>query len=591
MAESGADGAPMALGARDAAVLSALAAPIPTSGVAAAVRSRLAEHVPERIRVLAGADNVVVHAVMSLTSSGRQWREYLSRWSDGEIGRDVAGLEARGCIRRFRLESRPAERPSRGIGIICGRPGRALDRLMEELSSSAEWRGENVVIVSGETDADAIVSEPHAPRVIGRQERDAVIGKMARHDIESEIAGKALSGDAAGPNIGANRNLLTLASGYSTVVSVDDDVHARPYTWWGQPTATHAMGEGVDPREWTGGRTVAGLLRRVVPAGQTIPELLSKRLQTLFRDLVANHADMSWQDGFTRETWPERWWDARIRLAWTGVIGHTGMGLTRRVLQFEGASRKLVVSHRSTYEAATRLGIAAACAPCEVLLPPMFFAGGAFAYDQAAIVPPFPPSGRGEETVFGAVLGRVHPSALACAVPVMAWHEPVEERHHGRSCVDPRLRGNHVLSLVVAEAPVSAAEPALRMIEIGQYLEEIGSLPAPALAEALAWRACRQLEQTWAQLFRLRAKYDSPEWWLRDVEEMSARIREAVASHRPPGETCDRTLLEPLETVGRRIRDYGRILQVWPAMWSERSHECRALHARGRRRTNPREAI
>lgn len=562
---------PVALSGRDAAILSALAKPSPAGAIVPAVRARLLDGTPERLRPLAGAESPFIRAAMSLTSDGRRWRDYLTQWSDGQLAADVERLETAGWVRRFTLEA-PKNAERRGIGVICGRAGSALARLALELSSSGEWDGEDVVVVSGDSTLTENAGRPDSLGTIGWAEREAYIRRTASSGVPEHVARQALSGDEQGPNIGANRNLLTLASGFSTVISIDDDVHARAYTRWGQPTRTDVTGDDTDPRQWTGGRTVAGLLRRVVPAGQTIPELLSSRLGSLFRDVTAIDPDMSWRDYETWREWPERWWDARIRVAWTGVIGHTGMGVTRRVLHLQGSSRERVIGYRELYKTVTEAGIAEVCAPHEVLSPAGFFAGGAFAYHQGALVPPFPSSGRGEEGVFSAVLRRVDPGALYRAVPAMVWHEPVQPREHGRSCVDVRLRCNHVLSSLVTEAPIpdGAAASSARMIQIGRYLEAFGSQPIHAVTEGVASLACRQLERTWAQLFQLRATYQGPEWWSRDVEETASSIGEVISPRLSAERKCRRVLMEPIQTVATRVREYGKVLQAWPEMWARR---------------------
>ena len=568
-----AGGPPVEITDREAAILSALATPTGAAALAATVRRRLADGTPERFRALAGTSSPIVRTLMSLTSGGRRWRQYLSGWSDADLASDLARLESRDWVRTFSADPCDGAVRTRGIGIICGRPGPALARLGEELATSRVWFDEDVVVVSGDSGPEQLAGRQAWCRVIGRTERGACIARLTAHGIAGDVVRGALCGDEAGPNIGANRNLLTLASGFSTVVSIDDDVHARAYTRWGQPTNTEAAGQPGDPREWVGGRTMEGFLRRLFPAVQTIPELLSRRLGARFRDIAAADPAMSWRDLDTWRLWPARWWDARVRLAWTGVIGHTGMGLTRRVLHFEGESRRNVIRHSAAYKAVTETGIAEVCAPCEALLPAGFFAGGAFAYDQSSLVPPFPSAGRGEEGVFSAVLHRIDRSALIRAVPAMVWHEPVDSRDHGRSIVDARLRGNHVLSALIARAPVSekTVNGAARMAEIGDYLEALGSLPAGSLAGAFASHGARQLEETWAELFRLRATYDGPEWWLRDVEEMSLAIERLVSSDSAPEDRCRAMFSEPIETVARRTREYGRLLQAWPALWARRA--------------------
>lgn len=561
------------LSRRELVILSALAAPVEARGAPQQVRARLTDTVPQRLQPLVGVRNRFLRALFSITPSGRHWRDLLAGWSDDELASDIARLTAAGCIRSFTPESTCAPSASRGVGVICEAPGPALTRFTDALARVCAPLREPVAIVSGESGAADGIRLPTATwTLIGQTRRDACIARLTPIAGGRDLVSHALKGDKAGPNTGAHRNLLMLDSGFGTVVCLDQDVEPHAYAKANRAATTHVSGIPADPLEWDEAPSCRTSSMSVVPAEAALPDLLSARLGRRFRDIAALGPALVWRDLQSWDAWPDHWWDARVAIAWTGVISEGDTTLTRGALYLDGPSRATVMDRRDVYDAVTRAGRVALCAPAETLLPAGSFMGKAFAYDQQRLVPPFPPAGRQGEVVFGTVLGRIHQGALACSIPAMVWHEQSASPDARESCADVTLTCAQLLSMLATEVIIrdSLTEPGDRMIALGKHLAAFGAQPVPEMADAIARRVRRLLEIRWANLFRLRTTYDAPPWWLLDVETLSSRIRHIIAGHQSPLAVCRSALAEPIETVAARVRQYGELLQIWPAIWAHR---------------------
>lgn len=560
-----------ALSDREVAILDALSVPVRSAGVTEVVRARLAANLPEALRSRAVRRSRMGLALLSMTRDGRRWRDYLSHWSDEDLAGDIARLERRGCIRTFTVAHTDVNSGCRGVGIICGRRGPAVERLLREIRRSRSWSDEQVAVVSGNFSDEAQWPTHASVKVLGRRSREAFVARLPGRAAEQRIARFALEGDGRGPSIGANRNLLTLASGYASVVSLDDDVHCQAFRRRRAGPRIQFITHLDDPRRWTASVTMAALRRDVTRVEEPLPTLLTAPLGRRFRDVVALEPSIVWPDLMTSRGWSERWWQGQVRLAWAGVLGHTGIWSTRRVLEFEGPSRSEVVERQRRYRALTSSAMGAACPDNEVIHPLGFFAGGGFAYSQDCLVPPFPPDGRCEEAVFGAVLGKIDPDALSSSLPVMIHHEPIEHRRHEHLRTDISLTCNHVLAILVTESEVPERSTCAgeRMMAVGRYLETFAAQSSSTIAAEIASRVTRDLEAIWDHLFQLRARHRGPSWWRRDLDESCARIRQVLRIGHPAS-VCEAVIQEGLEVTSGRIEQFGRLLQAWPHIWNNK---------------------
>jgi hypothetical protein len=124
-----------------------------------------------------------------------------------------------------------------------------------------------------------------------------------------------------------------------------------------------------------------------------------------------------------------------------------------------------------------------------------------FGLDNRTLVPPFLPVGRGQDGLFGCVMGRCFDGTYAARLPWSLLHAPVEARSF---TPDDFVRGagGRELAGVIGQlintfqyGPVRL-DGAEKLRRLGRYLEEIGRLSGPEFGELLRtslWHTTRAL--------------------------------------------------------------------------------------------------
>jgi len=126
-----------------------------------------------------------------------------------------------------------------------------------------------------------------------------------------------------------------------------------------------------------------------------------------------------------------------------------------------------------------------------------------------------------------------------------------------------------------------------RLLSLGRYFTELGSIPRPEFEEFIRLQASLRVSQLLSSLERISKMYDaSPDFWERDVRRYIETTHEAlqhkdciIARDLKEGRTDD----EVLQLSQRLVLRFGHLLQVWPEMFEE----TRRLRVGGRRLALP----
>ena len=200
--------------------------------------------------------------------------------------------------------------------------------------------------------------------------------------------------------------------------------------------------------------------------------------------------------------------------------------------------------------------------------------------DNTSLLPPFPPTGRGEEAAFGAILTACFSHCFAAHLPILVQHDPVDAKRFPAAEVLAVHPGSWLRSCIGQFDPGLTSVPETRLCRLGHFLTDLGQLPEVAFDE---FTQRLRLDQ------RERADYESggqAGWTRVGSGVLGAGARQFIARAR-------RSALRPADqwyaTVGGRaalqrlLRQFGQLLIWWPAI----IQAARDLRAAGHRLAQP----
>ena len=274
--------------------------------------------------------------------------------------------------------------------------------------------------------------------------------------------------------------------------------------------------------------------------------------------------------------------DSRVLITECGSLGDPGTGNNRWLANIPPASRERLLAQGGRLQQALErrccwLGRGR----------PEFRPGSKISqvtgFDNRGFLPPYFPVVRGEDRLFGLMLGYIYPGSVALEYPWAVPHLPMPERKWTREDNLHSLSGHFPGTLV--EAPLQsrddclAADPLPRLAFLGRVFEDLAAAPDAALLNRLAEDRHRYRA---AQIRRLKARVEEavalPEDWRSYVEEA---LRQVEAS------TLGDLRLDRLQgTVGNL--EGAALLRFWREAWG---HFGRALPVWGEVRNAAREIL
>jgi len=375
--------------------------------------------------------------------------------------------------------------------------------------------------------------------------------------VPPHIVNFALFGDPRiTPRIGANRNALLLDSVGSLMLAVDDDTQGRVAE---APACESAVefSSAYEPREFWFFRDRAAALAAAPPADT---DLLSAHEQFL---------------GGAVKTPGQS--ERRVVMTVPGLVGDSGMGLTRWFLTLEGPSRDRLVASPEAYASALRSREVLRTVRRPTIADTTFCMTTFLGLDNRRGLPPFFPVARNSDGIYGVTLQRTIAGSCVAFLPSVLLHAPPEARafRGDEAWTEParvRMADLMIASILVHGGDDGHAEAgdAGRWQRLGRFLRELASLPIAEFAVFVA--SAQQLRDlTLSNLLETRlAQYGGrPEFWADDVRRTIDLLRRAPASPdyvvpRDLGAAFDSTAARGLsrELAGR----FGELLDAWPAL-------------------------
>ncbi len=471
------------------------------------------------------------------------------------------------------------------VGITtCDRP-RELRRCLLTYAKHfrAYRRSCEIVVIDDSQSEDARASCRDMLRAVGRQMDAALLYAGLEEKREFE---QALIQQGAPPALvtfvlrnallvpsspGANRNALLLHAAGETLLSCDDDSLCY--------IADLRRGEqGIDVVSFCG--TVSRIAfaanlsaaARSVPRGQcdliaTHQTLLGRPLPDLALQLrsagqIASCFTVSrFRTGLAAA-------EGRVFATVSGTLGDPGLPHAAGLMLSKGTARAQFLSSWAGLrsESASRQAVLGVNTPTLSLKGPLITTT-VTGFDNRALLPPFVPSGRGEDTFYGMLLKRCFSDACFGYLPIAILHAPMLPRRYGPLPGSPRLVD--VLSLLLEACPVASDPlPACRMRAIGRYYAELGTLAVPdfrARFERLTKRWSLARVEQCKQL--LHYYQGEPAGWAAELRDWVSNLERCALNpvNHAPAEFGEPDPPEArLSRLMCFVRQMGEAIQAWP---------------------------
>ena len=403
---------------------------------------------------------------------------------------------------------------------------------------------------------------------IGRQESATLFRTMAKEGISPQVLDFAAS---PGP-IGRNRNAALLRTAGERLLMIDDDILCDPWVPTGTDAAVRIVGH-VDTREWRFFPSRAEALSAVAHVELDVfaahGNLLGRPLSVLLRGAGLEHACAHIVSSATAGL------DPAVRVTMAGLAGDSARYCPHRLLFLPGPLHELFKGEPATLATALSSREVHNVARSTTVTHDAMCMSYCVGIDNGHLVPPFMPIGRGEDSVFGAMLGYADRLALFAHLPFGVLHDSSRASAYGSDEMPSarQTRLSEVLLALTGDAVrfVVSDSVAQRLVRLGQYLVDLGQVPGQefiALVTRVALRLrCSQLDQL--------------ETSLASASGDLTRLRSALDEYRSVfrSSTSSPSFFLPLEFRGtgsiddgfRRMQtfmtDFGSLIRLWPDIW------------------------
>ena len=409
---------------------------------------------------------------------------------------------------------------------------------------------------------------------IGRGERQALRRSLAR------ICGHRLAEFALRPGASGNRNVILLLTAGEQVLLVDDDVVCEVWEPRSLRLAIDLCGH-TEERNIAFYQSRAEVLKGLEPAsvnllaaheavlGRTVKSLAASRSLTVNASRACAHL----REGIrNRRT-------ARVRMTFNGLAGDSGIGYPDRLLFSTGTWKAVLENDSRAFALAFKFREVCKVADRYVVMHEVSCMSGCMGLSNTTIVPPFLPTGRNEDGLFGYMLSAIDRATVSSHLPFAVVHDSARPPRYPderfRSASETRVADLLILLTNVVAPSIRVTEPRRRLARLAEWLRVLSSLKGPEFVSAVsaAILTARSKELS-AIATALEPGSTCPRHWQRDLRTYRRALLKSVEDPR---------FLLPIEFHGapsldagyrelqRFVRLSADLLGTWPSLWDAAS--------------------
>jgi hypothetical protein len=264
---------------------------------------------------------------------------------------------------------------------------------------------------------------------------------------------------------------------------------------------------------------------------------------------------------------------AHVSVTSTGMLGDAGSASPPAIRLLDAESRQRLLGSETGYRTLARSRqLQRGVIRRTISSNPYLMMTGA-AIDNRAILPPFFPVLRGEDTIFGFMLGACVDGASIGHLPLTLVHSPGELREVEPDALAAFARHPSSFELVIAciqsFSALPGTSPAERLRALGRQLGAIASLAPADFEEFLRLWVWRMKALAMERLTHdLETSSGASSSWTQDVRRYLEGLRTSFAGdgYLVPSDLRTRFGADALPVMQRLIARFGDLLQSWPAM-------------------------
>jgi hypothetical protein len=486
-------------------------------------------------------------------------------WLASGADRDHDGLAAsRGWIVTIPSVSRPAQL------------ARTLDHLRN--IGGADWC-EAVLVAGGRRGSGATTSStPLGPRICTYtpSRLDAFVAHLARESgvsrrlLDYGLLPRAPHGIV---DTGANRNLLQLLSVGRPVLSIDDDVDVRLVV----PSAVVQGGRTVCHSPDVFSVWCFAELQQVLEACATseppgfpgkAAEFLGASPRRVLQQWRQQPGGLDASSVCAHLFRAAQYGTGRIGFVFPGVSGDPGWEDPIALLWRDAEDPSSDVNQGRAHLLRSRAAIRAPAKP--TLYHGDEFLSTCYALDNSQLLPPFFPLGRGQDGMYGAVLALCFPEMFGVHLPECVVHDTGRPPYgESISTYVGAIRIAEILYaclLRTSDWP-AGLDAAGRLNALGAWLHQLGNWNSPAFEDHIVGSLVRSRSAVLVQArARLGAVHGKPTDWMKAAAEYTTATEAVVIDMPACLDRALETMGVSIQQVQHWIRDYGELLQCWPAI-------------------------
>lgn len=358
-----------------------------------------------------------------------------------------------------------------------------------------------------------------------------------------------------GISYGANRNLLLLSSaGHGTFMCDDDVVCDVGYL---HDLSTRGS---LSPRSLSVGDWRFEFYSAMGDAEAAfVPSITAT-------DVLQAHEELLGTQVLWRQSTTDTVKELRLALTSMGVIGDCGADWMGYLLLLEDCALNPLALKPDLYEAVKENRIQA----CYVNSPSLIWEPRLttinVGIDNTSLIPPFFPTGIGEDGCFAQMLRLVDPEAILCGLPEVIWHKPMDSLSRKR--FDPQflLEGPSLAMLValllarsISAARIAEHQPRKRLAECSRRLRDISALPSAEFHDVIIDAVLPVLQQLYSGL-RRRTRDSGP--WHEDAVSAFEVVRTMI--ERP--EYVLGAIKRLTADVQSELLTFSQLMESWPVL-------------------------